>query len=139
MVVAAALAAAAAPVYRCDAVAVAVSLSALRKMLALLRTTRYLSAPESSLNIRCGHRKASRLERRAGYSAFSGPRWCSPSESPAQTTFARMRLIIVLAVGLTYSVLPGVSMIGHIIGLVVGTAMAFLIPHVPARPVVADA
>jgi len=58
---------------------------------------------------------------------------------PAQTTFARMRLIIVLAVGLTYSVLPGVSMIGHIIGLVVGTAMAFLIPHAPARPVVADA
>ena len=58
---------------------------------------------------------------------------------PAQTTFARMRLIIVLAVGLTYSVLPGVSMIGHIIGLVVGTAMAFLIPQATARPVVADA
>jgi membrane associated rhomboid family serine protease len=56
-----------------------------------------------------------------------------------QTTFARMRLIIVLAVGLTYSVLPGVSMIGHIIGLVVGTAMAFLIPQRTARPVVADA
>ena len=58
---------------------------------------------------------------------------------PAQTTFARMRLIIVLAVGLTYSVLPGVSMIGHIIGLVVGTAMAFLIPQASARSVVADA
>jgi membrane associated rhomboid family serine protease len=50
-----------------------------------------------------------------------------------------MRLIIVLAVGLTYSVLPGVSMIGHIIGLVVGTAMAFSIPQTTARPVVADA
>jgi len=44
-----------------------------------------------------------------------------------------MRLIIVLAVGLTYSVLPGVSMVGHIIGLVVGIAMAFLIPQTTAR------
>jgi membrane associated rhomboid family serine protease len=50
-----------------------------------------------------------------------------------------MRLIIVLAVGLTYSFFPGVSMIGHIIGLVVGTAMAFLIPRATSRPVVADA
>ena len=58
---------------------------------------------------------------------------------PSQTTFDRMRLIIVLAAGLSYSVLPGVSMIGHIIGLVVGTAMAFLIPQATARPVVTDA
>jgi rhomboid protease GluP len=58
---------------------------------------------------------------------------------PSQIKFARMRLIVVLAVALTYSFFPGVSMIGHIIGLVVGTAMAFLIPRATARPVVADA
>ena len=58
---------------------------------------------------------------------------------PAQTKFARMRLIIMLAVGLTYSFFPGVSMIGHIIGLIVGTAMAFLIPQATMRPLVADA
>ena len=34
----------------------------------------------------------------------------------------------MLFVGLTYSVLPGISMIGHIVGLVVGTTIALLIP-----------
>ncbi len=58
---------------------------------------------------------------------------------PSHTKFARMGVIIVLAVGLTYSFFPGVSMIGHIIGLLVGIAMGFLVPQATARPVVADA
>jgi membrane associated rhomboid family serine protease len=40
----------------------------------------------------------------------------------------RIGLVAGLVAGLTYSVLPGISMIGHIIGLLVGTAIALLIP-----------
>ncbi len=47
---------------------------------------------------------------------------------PSQTRLIRIGLMVVLVLGLTYSVLPGISMIGHIIGLVVGTAIALLIP-----------
>ena len=47
---------------------------------------------------------------------------------PSQRPLIRIRLIAVLVPGLTYSVLPGVSVIGHIVGLGVGAAMAFLIP-----------
>ena len=46
----------------------------------------------------------------------------------SQNRLVRIRLIVVLVVGLTYSFLPGISMIGHIVGLVVGTAVALAIP-----------
>lgn len=46
----------------------------------------------------------------------------------SQNRLVRIRLIVVLVVGLTYSVLPGISMIGHIVGLVVGTTVALAIP-----------
>lgn len=38
------------------------------------------------------------------------------------------RLLVVLMMALTYSVLPGISMTGHMVGLMVGSAMALLIP-----------
>jgi len=48
----------------------------------------------------------------------------------AQSRLVRIRLAVVLVGGLTYSVLPGVSMIGHIVGLLVGAVIALLIfPH----------
>jgi membrane associated rhomboid family serine protease len=47
---------------------------------------------------------------------------------PSQSSAVRSSLIVVLVLGLTYSVLPGISMTGHIIGLVVGVALALLIP-----------
>jgi len=43
---------------------------------------------------------------------------------PPQGRFVPVGLIVVLVVGLTYSVFPGISMVGHIIGLIVGTAIA---------------
>ena len=43
---------------------------------------------------------------------------------PSQSRFVRAGLIVALVLGLTYSVLPGISMVGHIIGLIVGTAIA---------------
>ena len=54
---------------------------------------------------------------------------------PSQSRLVRIRLIVVLVVGLTYSILPGISMIGHIIGLVVGTTIALVIP---LNPTIAD-
>jgi membrane associated rhomboid family serine protease len=47
---------------------------------------------------------------------------------PSQPRMVRIRLMVVLVVGLTYSVLPGISMIGHIVGLIVGTTIALLLP-----------
>jgi len=47
--------------------------------------------------------------------------------------------MVVLFVGITYSMLPGISMIGHIVGLVVGTAIALSLPLNAASPTVADA
>jgi membrane associated rhomboid family serine protease len=46
----------------------------------------------------------------------------------------RIRLGVVFVGGFTYSVLPGISMIGHITGLLAGTAMALLIPRDAASP-----
>jgi len=57
----------------------------------------------------------------------------------SQSRLLRVRLMVVLGVGLTYSVLPRVTMIGHIVGLVVGTTIAFLIPLNPASLAVAGA
>ena len=54
---------------------------------------------------------------------------------PSQSRLVRIRLIVVLVVGLTYSILPGISMIGHIVGLVVGTTIALVIP---LNPTIAD-
>ena len=57
----------------------------------------------------------------------------------SQSRLVRIRLMVMLFVGLTYSVLPGISMIGHIVGLVVGTTIALLIPLNAAPPAVAGA
>ena len=58
---------------------------------------------------------------------------------PSQSRSVRIRLMVPLVLGLAYSVLPGVTMIGHIVGLVVGTTMALLIPLNAAPPAVAVA
>jgi membrane associated rhomboid family serine protease len=58
---------------------------------------------------------------------------------PSQSRLVRVRLMVPLVLGLAYSVLPGVTMIGHIVGLVVGTAMALLIPLDATPPAVAVA
>ena len=55
---------------------------------------------------------------------------------PSQSRLVRIRLIVVLFVGLTYSILPGISMIGHIVGLVVGIPIALLIPLHATSPAV---
>jgi len=53
----------------------------------------------------------------------------------AQSRLDRTRLAGVLVGGLIYSVLPGISMIGHIVGLLVGTAIALLLPLAASSPV----
>jgi rhomboid protease GluP len=58
---------------------------------------------------------------------------------PSLSRSARIRLTIVLVAGLTYSFLPGISMIGHIVGLIVGTTIALLLPLNAVLPAVADA
>ena len=57
----------------------------------------------------------------------------------SQSFLVRIRLAVVLVGGLAYSVLPGISMVGHIVGLLVGTAIALLIPLNAASPALADA
>ena len=52
----------------------------------------------------------------------------------SQNRSLRIRLAVVLVGGLTYSVLPGISLIGHITGLLVGVAIALLIPLDGASP-----
>jgi rhomboid protease GluP len=52
----------------------------------------------------------------------------------SQNRRLRIRLAMVFVGGLTYSVLPGISMIGHITGLLVGAAIALLIPLDAASP-----
>ena len=49
----------------------------------------------------------------------------------------RTVLITALVLGLIYSFLPGVSMIGHIVGLILGTALALVIPLKVPKPTVA--
>ena len=53
---------------------------------------------------------------------------------PSQNRRLRIRLVVVFVGGLTYSVLPGISMIGHVTGLLVGAAIALLIPLDAASP-----
>ena len=43
------------------------------------------------------------------------------------SALARTALVIALVAGLAYSLLPGISMVGHVIGLGVGTAIALFI------------
>src|SRR2546423_4441529 len=57
-------------------------------------------------------------------------RWPSPSR-------LRTMLTAALVLGLIYSFLPGVSMIGHIVGLIIGTTMGFVIPLKVPKPIVA--
>jgi membrane associated rhomboid family serine protease len=47
-------------------------------------------------------------------------------ESPIRV---RIVLLAALAAGLGYSILPGVSLVGHLVGLAVGAALAFPVPH----------
>ena len=52
---------------------------------------------------------------------------------------SRLRTVLMaaLVLGLIYSFLPGVSMIGHIVGLIIGTTMGFVIPLKVPKPAVA--
>jgi rhomboid protease GluP len=52
---------------------------------------------------------------------------------------SRLRTVLMaaLVLGLIYSFLPGVSMIGHIVGLIIGTTMGFVIPLKVPKPTVA--
>jgi membrane associated rhomboid family serine protease len=43
---------------------------------------------------------------------------------PSQKRLVRVSLFVVLAGGLIYSLLPGVSLVGHIVGLVAGAVIA---------------
>jgi membrane associated rhomboid family serine protease len=58
---------------------------------------------------------------------------------PSQNRLVRIRLMVPLVVGLVYSVLPRVTMIGHIVGLVVGTAIALALPLDAVSPMVPGA
>jgi membrane associated rhomboid family serine protease len=55
---------------------------------------------------------------------------------PSQSRLVRIRLIVPLVGGLIYSVLPRVTMIGHIVGLAVGAAIALALPLHGASPVI---
>ena len=52
---------------------------------------------------------------------------------------SRLRNVLVaaLVMGLIYSFLPGVSMIGHIVGLIIGTTIALVFPLKEPKPTVA--
>jgi membrane associated rhomboid family serine protease len=52
---------------------------------------------------------------------------------------SRLRTVLVAALilGLIYSFLPGVSMIGHIVGLLIGATIAFVIPYQEQEPAAA--
>ena len=56
---------------------------------------------------------------------------------PSPSRFRTM-LIAALVLGLIYSFLPGVSMIGHIVGLLLGATMAFVIPLKEPEPAAAS-
>ena len=58
---------------------------------------------------------------------------------PGQSRLVRIRLLVPLFVGLICSVLPRVTMIGHVVGLVVGTAIALALPLPAASPVIPGA
>jgi rhomboid protease GluP len=49
----------------------------------------------------------------------------------------RTMLMAALVLGLIYSFLPGVSMIGHLVGLLIGGTIAFVIPHKEQEPAAA--
>jgi membrane associated rhomboid family serine protease len=51
----------------------------------------------------------------------------------SQGRAVRARLLAILMVALIYSALPGISMTGHIVGLIVGTATALLTPWIQHR------
>jgi len=56
---------------------------------------------------------------------------------PSQSRLVRIRLVVPVVFGLTYSLLPRVTMIGHIVGLAVGATFAFLFPLKGASPAIA--
>jgi len=53
--------------------------------------------------------------------------------SPTQSHEIRWALLVTLVVGLLYSLLPGVSMVGHISGLIVGAILAIFIPRAKTK------
>ena len=55
--------------------------------------------------------------------------------SPSQSPRLQRLLLVALIVGLLYSLLPGVSMVGHLSGLIVGAILAFFIPRSTIREV----
>lgn len=55
---------------------------------------------------------------------------------PSQSRLVCIRLMVPLIVGLIYSVLPRVTMIGHVVGLVFGAAIALALPLPAVSPVV---
>jgi membrane associated rhomboid family serine protease len=55
---------------------------------------------------------------------------------PSQSRLVRIRLMVPLVFGLAYSLLPRVTMIGHIVGLVVGGAIALALPFPAASLVI---
>jgi membrane associated rhomboid family serine protease len=58
---------------------------------------------------------------------------------PSPGRLVRLRLLIPLVGGLIYSVLPRVTMIGHVVGLAVGAALALALPLHAASPSVLGA
>ena len=58
---------------------------------------------------------------------------------PSQSPLVRIRLIVPLLVGLAYSFLPRVTMIGHVVGFVIGATIALVFPLSAARPAVTGA
>ena len=48
-------------------------------------------------------------------------------------------LMAALVLGLIYSFLPGVSMIGHMVGLIIGTTMALVLSSKESETTVIDA
>jgi membrane associated rhomboid family serine protease len=57
----------------------------------------------------------------------------------ARPSPSRLRTVLmaVLVLGLIYSFLPGVSMIGHIVGLIIGVTITLVIPLKVSKPTVA--
>jgi len=51
----------------------------------------------------------------------------------------RTVLMAALVLGLIYSFLPGVSMIGHVVGLIIGTTLTLAVPLKESEPTVVDA
>jgi membrane associated rhomboid family serine protease len=61
------------------------------------------------------------------------------SRRPSKTRRVRFALVVGAVLGFAYSVLPGVSMVGHISGFIVGAIAADLVPLVAPKALDANA